>query len=209
MPAPYEHIFIYNKSPSFPDFFRQQLKFSNLQTFDTNNLYQLLQYTKEILPQILVINQDFIDDTLSTTLDYIYELNMIPPAVIILIKTSPEKFFCDSRIAKYLSFPQDRKAFTDFLESYDLGNRNHQILLLSSYKTEKSQLLKSLDEHQISYFEVHTLAAAKLYLEKNTPQMVCIQSAPQFSEAIQELRHRRIFYVDIDQDITEIRHFLN
>ena len=202
-------LFIYNDSFNLTGFFGHMYYGSELQLFNTDNLYKLLQYRKELFPKILLINQPEDEKSLPQIFDYLDEQNLPYSPIIIIVKNSTQKFLIDRRISHYLTFPQDKKKFRDIMESYDLGHKNPQILLLSSFNPQTDKLHSSLSFYNLSYFETHTIAAAALYLQKNQPLSICIEAVPQFSDAAQIFNSHRIFYVDSTQDITEIKKFLN
>ena len=97
----------------------------------------------------------------------------------------------------------------DITESYCLGGKKHDILLLDTYSKQYNPLKFALLEQGYSIFEVHNIDAAKLYLSQNKPRIVGIEYTPTFIPARHTLLHNHIFYVDRAQDITEIKKFLH
>jgi hypothetical protein len=118
-------------------------------------------------------------------------------------------FIPDKNIAHYLKAPIDVKKLTDIIESYCLGQKKHQIMLLETIKTEQSVLVEQLENRHYNYFQVHNGMAVNQYLSKNSPKIVCIEYAIPFILERHNLDHDRIIYVDRQQDIAEIENFLN
>ena len=128
---------------------------------------------------------------------------------IVLTKPHSQKFSAHQRVAHYIHLPLEIAKLQDIIDSYCIGNKNHQILLLNEYRPQYDQLHRSLDTSGYTYFEVHNASAAEIYLQKNHPHTVFIEYTPKLITARHNLQHNRIFYVDRQQDITEIEKFLN
>jgi len=96
----------------------------------------------------------------------------------------------------------------DIIESYTIGLKKHQIMLLERYAEQPSDFQQQLIAHGYSVFTVHNLEAADIYLRRNQPQIVCVEYNLPFIHAKQWLNHERVFYVDRQQDISEIKKFL-
>jgi hypothetical protein len=178
-------------------------------TFTTDNVYQFLQYAKELYPDVMIFNLDDerkISEETTYTFEQQIKLTNFP---VILTKPHSQKFSVHPRIAHYIHLPLEIAKLQDIVDSYCIGNKNHQILLLSEYSPQYSKLQRSLDISGYTYFEVHNEKAAEIYLSKNNPQTIFVEYTPKWITARHNLRHDNIFYVDRQQDITEIERFFN
>lgn len=202
-------IFVYDDNKENLQNFGKFINSRDIQIFGTDNLYKLLQYSKHITPDVMVIDIEEKDCPSEAMIAH-FEQEINPEKYpIIVIKNKSTPFQTHPQIAHYIYKPFDLLQLNDILESYCDGNKHHNILLLDSYHEENGKLHNEMQRHNYSYFEVHNENAAKLYLTKNTPDIVCIEYLPDFISARHNLRHPRIFYVDRQQDITEIKKFLH
>lgn len=201
-------VFLYNenKSPlsAFDDFFADR----SLQMFGSDNLYHMIKYAREINPDMMIFSIQSEPEKTFSAVEH-FEENIMVQYPVIVIRNDDIPFKTYSSVAHYLRLPRDSEKFTDITESYALGGKNHPIMLLGSYNENTGTLKQQLNADNIPYFEVHNGIAAELYLRKNTPQTIFIENTETYKTARLRLRHNRIFYVDRQQDITEIKKFLN
>ena len=205
------NIFIYNSGNAQINILNETLKSHSLQTFQTDNLYQLSRYSKEIIPQIMILNLQNHD--LSETPTYVYDIVNIntknqPDFPLIVLKSKRQKPLKNINVAHFLQMPQDSSRLNEIIDSYTLGHQNHDVLLLHSYKEEPDFLRLQFITKGYRVFDVHDERAAGLYLKKNNPRIVCIEHTLSFLSAKYNLSHHHIFYVDSQQDITEFEKFL-
>ena len=200
-----QQIFIYG-SPMIDNAAWEYLTENHrVQTFQTDNIYQLQQYTLEITPQILIFN---ISDAASLVA-LKQTLARLKNTPLIILLSPPIEISNLPQVAHHLHHPVNLAELTKIVECYSLGHHQHDALLLDSPNQSSSPLKQKLLQSGYSVFETHTIAAAQLYLQKNTARAVLIEYMPQFIAGRHYLRHERIFYVDRHQDITEISKFLH
>lgn len=203
------HIFIYDDNRSRLQAFRNFFAKENLQIFGTDNLYQLLKYAGEITPDILIFSFKENSRTGAVVLEHFgREIN--PHAYpVIVIKPQTEPFHTHPDIAHYLRTPLNIANFRDILESYSLGNKHHQIMLLDSFSETTDKLHEQLKKHGYSCFEMHNEHAARMYLKKNAPDMVFVEYSLPFIAIRHTLQHPHIFYVDRRQESIELQKFFH
>ncbi|MBR1756566.1 MAG: hypothetical protein IJ738_03245 [Alphaproteobacteria bacterium] len=199
-----EKVFIYNNKASNNLFFQQLEDLHSFSSFSTDNIFQLQQYTEALTPRVTIFN---ITDAASLA-DLKSSLNHHTP-VSPLVVVAPEsmRLEANENVAHYIR-AGDMAQLTDVVESYCLGNKKHDVMLLLSYSSTQSPLQKALSDEGYSIFSVHQAEAARQYLARNKPRIVCVEYAPRFIVARHMLFHPHIFYVDRAQDITEIKKFL-
>lgn len=199
-----EKVFIYNNKASNNLFFQQLEDLHSFSSFSTDNIFQLQQYTEALTPRVTIFN---ITDAASLA-DLKSSLNHHTP-VSPLVVVAPESMRLEpnENVAHYIR-AGDMAQLTDVVESYCLGGKRHDIMLLSTYTQEQTPLQKALRAEKYSVFEVHRAEAAQQYLARNNPRIVCVEYTPRFIVARHLLQHPHIFYVDRAQDITEIKKFL-
>ena len=202
-------VFIYDDNIPMLHEFEKMLWQHDLETFGTNNVYKLLQYSKEINPDVLIFEVDNEQTPAKATLNHIGKEINTELYPIIIVRPEGQKFSTYKEIAHYIHSPIDITKFIDIIESYCVGNKKHDIMLVSSYNEEKTPFIKQIEQCGVDYFHVHNEDAAKLYLTKNNPQIVCVEYSPTYISARHNLHHPHVFYVDSHQDITEIKNFLH
>lgn len=203
------HIFVYDNTPQNASVLHNILADGIYKTFRTGNIFEFVKYAGEITPDVMIFN---LDDEKKHPLNTIENFNQqirLYSSPIVFTQSALKKFTTHPRVAHYVYLPTEEEKLNDIVESYCLGNKKHQILLINAYSSEDDRLHQSLNKSGYSYFEVHNAEAAALYLSKNKPQAVWIEYSPQMVELHHHLQHNHIFYVDRTQDITEIRKFLN
>lgn len=202
-------VFVYNNTGQNAAMLQSFLYSGVYKTFNTANIYQFLQYAKELTPNVMIFNLDD-EKKLSeeTTESFNTQINFTSYPIV-LTKPHTQKFSTHKRIAHYIHLPLELAKLQDIVESYCIGHKNHQIMLLCEYSSQYDTLHRSLDIGGYSYFEVHNIQAAEIYLQKNNPQTVFVEYTPNLLTARHSLRHDNVFYVDRQQDITEIEKFLN
>ncbi len=199
-------IFVYDDNRPMLSAFKDIFDSRSLRMFGTDNMYKLLNYTGEITPNVMVF--DLSDGISAASFKEFIAQNTAANCPIIVIKPQHTAFNFFPEIAHYLHFPADMHKFTDIIESYCIGGKRHDVLLLDSYSENAGKFRQQLEQYGYTYFEVHNDNAARIYLSKNNPKAVCIEYTPHFIAAHHYLRHNRIFYVDREQDITEIKKFI-
>lgn len=177
--------------------------------FGTDNIYQLLRYTYEIKPDVMIFYVDENYNPVRAFLDrLIPELGAEEKFPIIAIKPRQYEFLQHPAIAHYLHSPFDIGDLVDIVESYCIGHKQHHIMLLNDYREKCCKFAEQLQQTQYKYFQVHCESAARLYLSKNEPKAVCIEYSKQFIGIQPQIAHKKIFYVDSQEDVAEIEKFL-
>lgn len=202
-------IFVYDDNRKRLQGFRDFFANKDIQIFGTDNLYQLLNYSKEITPDVLIFDLQRNSRTGMVALEHFGQEIKPHKYPIIVIKPYPDPFHISPDIAHYLRSPLDIATFFDILESYSLGHKHHHVMLLDNFDEKPGKLHLHLQKNNYSYFEVHNEHAARLYLKKNAPDVVLVEFSPAFVAVRHTLRHPHIFYVDRQQDDIEIKKFLH
>lgn len=199
-----EKVFIYNNKASNNLFFQQLEDLHSFSSFSTDNIFQLQQYTQALTPRVLIFNitdaQTLAD--LKSTLKH-----HLPEYPLIVVAPESMNLEANENVAHYIK-SGDLTTLTDVVESYCLGGKRHDIMLLTAHTQEQTPLQNALRAEKYSIFEVHKVEAAQQYLARNNPRIVCVEYSPRFIVARHTLQHPHIFYVDREQDITEIKKFL-
>ena len=203
------NIFYYDNHQGLLTAFADMYDHRAYKTFGTDNIYQLLRYAHIIPPDVMIFNLQNKESPARASIESFEKETDIRQFPIIVLKSGTEPFSPHPRIAHYLRLPQDFAKLSEIVESYGVGQKSPQFMLLDSYSENSDALHDALNRGNHSYFEVHNTEAAARYLQKNNPQNILIEYAPQFIAARHTLPHQRIFYVDRHQLSAEIEKFLH
>ena len=201
------NIFLYNNNETTKALYHQDLEKMGYFLFDTDNLHKFTLYHKEITPNVLLI-----DFERKTPLDFIsslerkFERSTIP---IVVVSEAPNALIYHPSISHYLSHDEAKRNLLNILESYCIGNKKHHILYINLKPYERSDFSQSVKQSGYSMFEVHNINAAKAYMEKNNPSIICINFAPALSKSQKIFSHPKTFYVENTQNVKEVEQFLS
>ena len=93
-------------------------------------------------------------------------------------------------IANYLNKPLDAPGLLDVVESYCVGSKNHDILLLGDFWPESNILRTEMSRRKWVVFEVYDLEAAELYLSKKRPKSISLgMPEDKYEQARLRLKH--------------------
>lgn len=201
------NIFLYNNNDINKTIYHENLEKLGYFLFDTDNLYKFTLYNKEITPNIMLF--DFAPNTsvnFITSLERKFERTDIP---IIVVSEEPKALIYHPSVSHYITHKEAPKEINDILETYCVGNKNHQILYINLRPYEKSDFSKSAQNTNYSIFEVHTIKAAQTYMQKNTPSIICINFLPALSKSKKIFSFPKTFYVENTQNIKEFKQFLH
>ena len=201
------NIFLYNTDSANKAMYHENLEKMGYYLFDTDNLHKFTMYHKEISPNVLLFDFDR-----KTSLDYItslerkFERSSIP---IIVVSEAPNALIYHPSISHYLNHDEARRNLHNILESYCIGYKKHHILYINLKPYERSDFSHSVHQSGYTMFEVHNINAAKKYMEKNSPSIICINFKPAFSKSQKIFSFPKTFYVENTQNIKEVEQFLN
>lgn len=201
-------IFVYDADKENLQRFKQYFEARGFEFFGTDNVYQLLSYARELNPNIIIFNVEENYNPVRASLSRLIPEISGRNYPIVLIKPKQFEFVYHKGVAHYLHSPFKMSELMDIVESYCVGQKEHQVLLLDRYSEQKNKFVQQIKKAEYKYFEVHNEEAAQLYLSKNNPKAVCIECAKGFVKAPAQINLSKIFYVDSQDDIAEIQKFL-
>jgi len=201
------NIFLYNNNSKNKELYHQYLENQGYFIFDTDNIHKFSLYNKEITPDILLFDFDKNTPcTLISSIERQFEHSNTP---IIIVSESPKALIYHPTISHYLTHIEAKTKLIEILESYKIGNKNHHILYINLKPYERQDFTKSIEQKGYLLFEVHNIKSASLYLQKNTPSIICINFLPALEKTKKLFSHPKIFYVENSQNVEEIEQFLH
>ncbi len=178
----------------YSDGFRER----GYEIFTTANVYKFVRYAEEIIPDILILDLNIPEAGGWQILDFIRQKKELAAIPVILLTINAERDLAASRgVAHYLRKPSPMSEVFELVETYCVGDKRHDVLLVDSYEPFDDSLCLALAKQALSCFEVHDVNAAKCYLRKNTPRCVCLQLPfERYRQIEAEIDHDKIFYVE-------------
>ncbi len=201
------YILAFDRSQRNLTLLQNVLNNRQIKMFGTNNLFRLLKYIKELKVEALTITVHYNDKPAQALLEELSKHKLNFPLIIL----KPQKLAIQANIqaAHYITEADSSRRFINILESYSLGNKQHQIMLLNKYEANSKSFCDLIPElNDTNCFEVHNQDAAQRYLQKNSPNVICVEYGQPFKPVPHLMTRPHIFYVDREQDINEIRKFL-
>lgn len=201
------NVFIYNNNTINKALYHQGLESRGYFLFDTDNLHKFSLYHKEIMPQVMLFDFDR-----ATPVDFIISLGRRferTDTPLVVVSEAPKALIYHPTVSHYLTHNEAKEQLLDILESYCTGNKNHQVLYINLKPYERHDFVSSARGKGYSVFEVHNLTAAKCYLAKNSPKVICINFLPALSQSQKLFGFPKTFYVENKQNIEEIEPFLS
>lgn len=167
------------------------------QVFATSNAYQFLMYAKEIIPDVFVLDINMPVMNGWEVMHRIFgedKLNKIP--IVILSVLADKNLAMEKGAAHYLNKPLETNQLLEIIESYCVGNKKHDILLIEDFSLENDAVKEQISERDWSFFEVNDVGAAKVYLTKNMPKVVAVNLPQESYDKVRpEIEHQNVFYL--------------
>lgn len=201
-------IFVYDTDKERLLKFKEYFESRGYELFGTDNIYQLLNYTRELNPNVIVFNVDENYNPVRASLSRLIPETGRSNYPIVLIKPKKFEFVYHQGVAHYLHSPFKMSDLLDIVESYCVGQKQHHVMLLNKYSEQQNKFSQKMKQTKYKCFEVHNESAAQLYLSKNNPKAVCIECSKSFVRAPTQIAFGKIFYVDREEDVAEIQKFL-
>ena len=201
------YIVVFDRSQRNLRLLQRTLSKRQIKMFGTNNLFLLLNYLKELHIDALMVTVHHNDKPAQALLEELSKHHLRFPLIIL----KPQRLQINSAVkaAHYITEADSSQRLINILESYSLGSKQHQIMLLNKYSPNTQSFCRLIPElNDTNCFEVHTQEAAQQYLQKNSPNVICIEYGQPFKPVPRLLNRPHIFYVDRQQDIAEIKKFL-
>lgn len=190
--------------------YQNMLENLGYQVFATGNAYQFLMYAKEIVPDVAVLDINMPGTSGWEVLQRMRnedKLKQIP--VVIMSIAADRSMASEQSVAHYIKKPNEVQDLLEIVESYCVGNKVPDVLLIDDYVPMSPSLKDLIKSKKWSCFEINDIGAAKVYLQKNSPRVVAI-NLPQdrYEKAVMELNYPRIFYLRSTDYIDALESYL-
>ena len=161
--------------------YRRLLKSYGYDFFASDNVFEFLQYTKEIMPDVILLDINMPHLNGWDVLD-IFRQDMFLKDIPIVMQSvlREDDLAVVKGAAHFLHKPLEPQILFDLVQTYCIGNRKDDILFLDSDDVYNSFFKRSILQNRLKIFSVYSLAGAKKYLLKNTPTMICCYNKRDF-----------------------------
>ena len=192
------------------DMYRSLLESHGFDVFTTDNAYKFILYAREIHPDIFILDINMpVMNGWEVVLRLKREARLKHIPVVMLTVRHDKRLAHAYGIANYLNKPLDAPGLLDVVESYCVGSKNHDILLLGDFWPESNILRTEMSRRKWVVFEVYDLEAAELYLSKNRPKAVCLgMPEDKCEQARLRFKHPLIMPLRNMQDLNNLERFI-
>lgn len=202
-------VFILDDDLFFLDLYRELLESRGYGVFTASNAYKFLLYAKEIHPDVVVLDINMPDVSGWEVLQLLDDGTKNSAPVLMTTVEADKELAVAKGVAHYLPKPLNAEYFMDIVETYCIGHKMHDVLLLEDYDPFDRSIFEALREFQLASFVVNNICAAELYLNKNRPKAVCVHYDRQRFEKVKpQLKHDRIIYVENRDNIKNLASLL-
>ena len=178
--------------------------------FVTANTYQFLLYAKELKPDVFILDINMPKVTGWEVLHRLEKdeaLSQVP--VVVMSVLSDKALAIEKGAAHYLSKPVKPDVLFEILETYCIGNRDHDVLLLEDFSPAEMSFKNRITKNLWSCFEVNDVRAAKTYLQKNMPKVVAVHlPRGRFLQIKKELKHPQICHLESYEQVDELEELI-
>lgn len=198
-------IFMLDDDVFFLDLYKDLLEARGYEVFTTTNAYKFLLYTKEIHPDVIVLDINMPDVSGWEVLPLLDEESKNKAPILMTTVAADKSLAVAKGVAHYLRKPLDMDGFIEIVETYCAGQKNHDVLLLEDYNPYDTAVRGAIEKSKLSYFVVNDMKAAEFYLNKNFPNSVCVNySRRRFENVKPKIKHDKIIYVENRDDIEKL-----
>ena len=192
------------------EMYKALLESRGFDVFTTDNAYKFILYAKEIRPDVFILDINMPEMSgweVVRRLKQDEQLSHIP--VIMLTVRHDVNLATTYGVANYVNKPLEVSMLLNIIEAYCLGAKKHDILLLGKFEDQAEAIKNQIKLHGWSWFEVYDLEAAEIYLQKNFPQVVCLElEGEMYAKAKQCLQHPLILPLKNMQDVENLERFI-
>ena len=181
-------VFIVDDKKERADLYAKLLEKKGIDVFTTNNVYKMTKYSKELSPDLYVIDAEIQDPEYRVLLNYLVKNFKIPLAVIC---NNIEKAWYYG-VSHYITKDIVAKKLPEVAEAYCKGGKKYDFLLFD----QKNYRNFTLEEKK-SFLRIHDMRAAKVFLEKNAVRAIGLCcNREKYSELSKKFAAAKTFYVE-------------
>ncbi len=181
-------VFIIDDKNDRVEQYSNLLKEQGIDVFATNNVYQMTRYSKELQPDLYVVDADVRDPDYRMLIEYLIK-NFKTPLTVVC--NNIEDAWHDG-VSHYVLRPMVTKKLGEVAGAYCHGGKKYDFLLLNQKKNADFAVYKKK-----SLLNVYNIKAAKLFLQKNRVAALGVVCSPEkYPKLKDKLGFAETFYVE-------------
>lgn len=201
-------VFVIDDEKNHYDVYPHILEESGFEVFATENAFKLISYAPELKPELYVINSEMYDIDYNNLIEHLVINHFTDNAPLIVMYGNNEKFV-HYGVSHYLHKPDEHIKLPQIAQAYCGGGGKYDILLIDDFTPSNTSHNISVNNLNISYFNVHDTKAAKKFIEKNTVNTVAVRCEAEKYEKIKKyLDFDNTFYVENITNIKDLISFI-
>ena len=161
---------------------------TGVEVFATNNVYKMTKYSKELSPDLYIIDSDVQDPEYRILLGYLVK-NFKTPMIVICDNIRKSWHY---GVSHYVEKKSVSAKLPELVEAYCKGGKKYDVLLFD--QRMNSDFVPSKKQ---SLLQIHDLRGAKVFLEKNAVGALglrCEQN--KYAELSKKFNISKTFYVE-------------
>lgn len=194
-------VFVIDDQKERVDFYVKLLKKRGIEAFATNNVYKMTKYSKELSPELYVVDSEIRDPEYRVLLNYLVK-NFKTPLMVICHNVEKAWHY---GVSHYVTREVVAKKLPEVAEAYCKGGKKYDILLFDQKKN-----MDFKPKVQKSVLRIHDARAAKVFLEKNAVGALglCCEEE-KYLKLSKQFAAAKTFYVEKQAKFEDLKLFLN
>ncbi len=190
----------------FLKLYRHFLESKGYQVFTTDNAYKFLLYGREILPDVMFLDINMPRINGWEVLEKINTDEVLKEIPIAILSVNQDEDLAEAKgVSHFLYKPLAIEEVIELLESYCVGGKDHDLLLIEDYEPLFRGMKERLRRRNYSCFCTNSAKGAKKYLKKNKPKKICVKMSDERFEPVRaELAEQELVRVNNLQEIENI-----
>jgi hypothetical protein len=194
-------VFVVDDKKERVDFYVKLIEKSGIEVFATNNVYKMTKYSKELLPELYVVDAEVRDPEYRILLNYLVK-NFKTPVAVICQNVEKAWHF---GVSHYVAREKVARKLPEVAEAYCKGGKKYDVLLFDQKKD-----MDFKPKAQKSFLRIHDVRAAKVFLEKNAVGALgfCCEEE-KYAKLSKQFAAAKTFYVEKQAKFEDLKIFLN
>ncbi len=198
-------VFILDDDLLFLELCKSFLEARGFKVFAADKVDKFLQHMQTETPDVVVLDINMPEASGWDVLHLLRKIFKTYVPVILTTVEADKELAAAKGIAHYFSKPVDLSRFAEIIGAYCEGGKKHDVLMIEDYRPFELPWREDVRSKGWSCFGVCDFFAAELYLQKNSPKVVCVgTSQERFDKFRDKLEHPKVIYVENRQEIEKL-----
>lgn len=198
-------VFILDDDLLFLELCKSFLETRGFKVFAEAKVDKFLQYIQSEIPDVVVLDVNMPEASGWEVLHLLRKIFKTYVPVILTTVEADKELAAAKGIAHYFSKPLDLSRLAEVIGAYCEGGKKHDVLMIEDYQPFELPWREDIRNNGWSCFGVCDFLAAELYLQKNSPKVVCVGTSKEiFDKFKDKLKHPKVIYVENRQEIKKL-----